>query len=402
MKNIVTISVRVLGMWGLLLWLVPISFCDAAPSPLPQRIISSQLQRDDCFADEIDADDQLVPYIQEFIFTDTRAGISLYSCVNWRGGFLKSEGIGKKGSRRAAELVARNNALRTVLVVNVHSKFSLQDYFQRQAQVRIKIQNVLIKNAAIEDLTANPERPDEVAVMVTIPFYGISGLNSFLLDDQELYLEPPASPKKTQPTPGEYTGIIIDVRGLPNVQPALLPKIVSQDGEILYEASQVNKEVLQSQGMVEYVSASPTNTAWRSGERPFMVKPVLLASASPSPNPSHQGRGIERSRIYSPPLVGGVRGGGNEQLHSGSGLLAQTQTRQRRRRGNNLIVEATEDAGEIPVNVVVSVEDAKKIKQLNEANQFDNQGKYTILIGGEIGGVKGQYPGTILARQDRE
>ena len=45
---------------------------------------------------------------------------------------------------------------------------------------------------------------------------------------------------------------------------------------------------------------------------------------------------------------------------------------------------------------VKSIEDAKKIKQLNEANQFGQQGSYTILIGGEIGGVKGQYPEGIV------
>lgn len=379
MKVFHTIRFLVLGLCVIIGFVFQVFSCDAASLPLPQKIMGPQLQRDDCVTNESNFDAPFTAYIQEFIFTDTRAGISLYSCINWRDGFLKSEGIGKKGSRRAAELVARNNALKTLLVVTLDSRFTLQDYFNRQSQVRIKIQNVLIKNAKIEDLATNPEKPDDVSVMLTIPFYGISGLSSFLLNDRELYLEPPTSPTDTQPKPGEYTGIIVDVRGIADIQPAILPKIISEDGEIVYEASQVGKDVLQTQGMVEYVRETQENTAWRSGDRPFVVKPILLAATTE--------------------IAGVFLNSGNLKHSLHSQFFAQAQTRKRRRKGNNLIVEATNSTGDIPVNVVVSVEDAKKIKQLNETNQFDKQGNYTILIGGEIGGVKGQYPDIIFAMQ---
>lgn len=334
-------------------------FCEAASSPLPQQIIGEQLQRDDCVSNAENPDTPFTAYIQEFLFTDTKAGISLYSCVNWRDGFLKSEGVGKNGSRRAAELVARGNALKTLLVVNLDSRFTLHDYFTRQSQIRLKIQNVLIKDATVEELPSPSEHPDDAVVLVTIPFYGISGLTSFLIDDQELYLEPPTAPDIKTPQSGEYTGILVDVRGVERIQPALLPKILSEEGEIVYEASQVAKEVLHNEGMVHYVSESADSTSWRAGIHPFVVKPILLASAEKYPQ-----------------------------------LFAQT--RKRRGQENTLTVEATNSSGDIPVNVIVSVEDAKKIKQLNEANQFDQQGSYTILIGGEIGGVKGLYPDGIF------
>jgi hypothetical protein len=44
------------------------------------------------------------------------------------------------------------------------------------------------------------------------------------------------------------------------------------------------------------------------------------------------------------------------------------------------------------VNIVLSLEDVKKLKQLNKQFKFDKQGKYIILIGREIAGGKGQYP----------
>ncbi len=348
------------------------SLCGAAPLPLPQEIPGPRLQRNDCVVNEIAPDELFTPYIQEFIFTDKQAGISLYSCVNWRDGFLKSEGIGKQRSRRAAELVARNNALKTLIVLNLDSTSTLQDYFERQKQVRIKIQNVLIKNTEIQDIPADPEKPDEVKVIVTIPFYGISGLVSFFLDDQEIYLEQPTPTKEITPSqePGTYTGILVDAREITAVEPALFPKLVSEQGEILYAASQVDKDVLVDQGMVEYVLEKEQTTTWRAGETPFIVKPILLVS---------------NGFTDTMPL-------------KKWGLFAEVKTRKSREKRNDLIIKAADSSGDIPVNVVVSVEDAKKIKQLNEEHQFDKQGNYTILIGGKIGGVEGLFPHSLFAR----
>jgi hypothetical protein len=348
--------------------ILPISFCDAASLPLPEEVTGPRLQRNECVVTEMDSEEPFTPYIQEFVFTDKQAGISLYSCINWRDGFLKSEGVGKKQSKRAAELVARNNALKTLIVLNLDSTSTLQDYFERQKQVSIKIQNVLIKNAEIQDIPADPEKPDDVKVMVTIPFYGISGLMSFFLDDQEIYLEPPGGSSTegvpTNQKPEGYTGILVDAREITTIEPALFPKIVSEQGEVLYAASQVDKEILKNQGMVEYVTERTQKTAERAGKNPFIIKPILLASI------------------------------GSTDAAPKWPLFAEAKRRKKR---NEIIVKAADGSGNIPVNVVVSVEDAKKLKELNEEHQFDKQGNYTILIGGKIGGVEGQHPKTMYA-----
>jgi len=340
---------------------------NGSSAPLPQKIISPQLQRHDCLNGTEAVDTGLKPYIQEFQFTDQQAGLTLYSCINWQTGFLKSEGIGKKGSMRAAELVARSNALKTLLVTNLNATSQFDAYFSRQKTVSLKIQNILIKNAAIEELPPDSMRPDDARVMATIPFYGISGLTSFLVGDQELYLEPlPAPAQSGQPAAPteEFTGILFDVRHLPQMQPALLPNILSEDGEILYDASHVEQSIFETQGMIQYVQANDQKLSSLVGERPLIVKPLMIASIS------------DDMAVCS--------------------LLAQAQPRTRRQ-GNNLTVNATNSDGQIPVNVVVSVEDAKKIKQLNETQQVDKEGKYTILIGGEIGGVKGELLNNALA-----
>lgn len=346
---------------------------DAVSAPLPQKLVSPKLQRRDCLKNVELTETGVTPYVQEFLLTDQQADLSLYSCINWQAGFLKSEGIGKNGSTRAAELVARHNALKTLISTNLNATSQFEDYFSHRQEISLNIQNVLIKNAVIEELPPDPNRPDDAKVMVTVPFYGISGLTSFLIGDQELYLEPLPSHGQAEHQPSQpaeaFTGILLDVRALPQMQPALLPKILSEDGDVLYDASHVEKSVFETQGMIHYVQENDATLSSLIGAHPLIVRPLLVASNS------------DDASVFS--------------------WLAQAQER-KRRQGNNLVVDATESDGQIPVNVVVSVEDAKKIKQLNDTQQLDKDGKYTILIGGEIGGVKGQYPEGLYAYFGRE
>ena len=340
-------------------------------APLPEKITASGLQRTDCITADDETDNDFAPYIEEFLFQDDRAGLELYSCVNWRAGLLKSEGVGKQQSRRAAELVARNNALKTLIVLNVGANATLQSYLAARKQVQLSIQNVLIKNAAIQDLPATPDKPDEARVLVTIPFYGISGLVSFFLDDQEIYLPAPTTSQDTNSPAAGYTGILIDATALP-LEPALFPQIISENGEVLYSASQVEKGILMEQGMVEYVAQRTETSAWRSGPRPLVIRPILVASAATDillPGSPQESFGS----MPFPPF-----------------LLAEAKSRGGRGRSNALTVNASEAEGQQPVNVVVSVEDAEKIKQANAEQQTDQQGNYTVLIGREIGGVQGR------------
>jgi hypothetical protein len=353
---------------------VLVSCCEVKASdfPFPQKITGPHLQRNDCVSKTTGAEESFAPYIQEFVFTDQQVGVSLYSCINWREGFLKSEGIGKKQSKRAAELVAKNNALKTLLIFNLTSTATLYKYFEHQSRVKMNIQNVLIRDAKSQDLPSDLKKPEEANVMVTIPFYGISGLVSFFLDDQELYLPSPGSPSQpgTEVAPKNqelqnYTGIIIDASQFTTIEPALFPQILSEHGEILYAASRVDKDILRNHGMIQYVTKKTNLTAARSGLQPLIVKPLFLAAATDL----------------------GV------MVDSGM-FLAQVKSRKKQQ---EIIVQATDSAGQIPVNVVVSAEDAKKIKQANEQQHLDQQGSYTILIGGKIGGTEGQYPNSLLA-----
>lgn len=345
-------------------------------APLPEKIVAPGLQRPDCLMPEDGADAEFAPYIEEFRFHDERAGITLYSCVNWQAGVVKSEGVGKKLSARAAEMVARGNALKTLLVLNVSADARLQQYLAAQKDVLLSIQNVLIKGAEAQELPVDPAAPDEARALVTIPFYGVSGLVSFFLDDEEIYLpDQGAFNSATGAEDENYTGILIDATALP-LEPALFPQIVSETGEVLYAASQVAQEVLTERGMVEYVTERDDSLAWRAGANPLRVRPLLIAStAAHVPLPT-----------IAPP------GDGRNLVTATWPMLAEVKSRGGRGRSNALTVTASDAEGQQVVNVVVSAEDAEKIKQANADGQADEQGNYTVLIGREIGGVQGRLP----------
>ena len=345
--------------------IVQITCCAAAP--LPQRIISPTLARNDCVAGV--SEESFAPYIQEFLLTDAEQGISFYSCINWWHGFLKSEGSGKYRSRLAAELVAKSNALKTLVAANLNAQATLQEYFERKNAVMLKIQNVLVRGAQVQEPSVDPKKPDEVRVLVTIPFYGIAGLISFFLDDEEIFLKRTPEVVTTNETTdvvttSDYTGVLIDARELKGVEPAFFPKIVSTEGEVLYSASQVDREVLVKQGMVKYGVEQPQQVSEFVGAHPLLIKPVLLVSTAP--------------------------------YH----LLADVKSREGKGKGHHLVLEGQKSAGQLPVNIVISVEDARKLKELNQKRQFDQQGQYLILIGREIAGDKGQYPASIMVMRN--
>lgn len=73
-------------------------------------------------------------------------------------------------------------------------------------------------------------------------------------------------------TSAVYTGIVIDARGLA-LQPALFPRILDEDGQVLYAPANVHAEVAMQRGYVAYASAfdSPQIEA-RIGKNPLSLR----------------------------------------------------------------------------------------------------------------------------------
>jgi hypothetical protein len=86
-----------------------------------------------------------------------------------------------------------------------------------------------------------------------------------------------AAPSGAEATSAVYTGLVIDARGLA-LQPALFPRILDEDGQVLYAPAYVQADVVGQRGYVAYVSAlnSPQVEA-RVGKNPLLLRARRVA-----------------------------------------------------------------------------------------------------------------------------
>jgi hypothetical protein len=73
-------------------------------------------------------------------------------------------------------------------------------------------------------------------------------------------------------TSGVYTGIVIDARGLA-LQPALFPRILDEDGQVLYAPESVQAEVAMQRGYVAYTRViDSSQVESRVGKNPLLLR----------------------------------------------------------------------------------------------------------------------------------
>ncbi len=173
--------------------------------------------------------------------------------VNWSEQVVRAAGSGapnpdapniaaaRLGAERAAKTDALRNILETVKGVRIDSQTVVENAMTQNDQIRTQVQG-LIRGAKV--IKTRYFSDGAIEVTVEIPLAGI--LTQTLLTSAAL---------GTQPVPktGEavYTGVIFDGRGL-NVQPALAPKVVDEEGREVYGSSFVSKEWAMKNGIVGY------------------------------------------------------------------------------------------------------------------------------------------------------
>jgi hypothetical protein len=133
------------------------------------------------------------------------------------------------------------------------------------------------------------EGQEAVQVTVGTAMYGQNGLSRMLLRPS------PAEPAPAAPEPplpriellapnipapdapvveGNYTGLIIDARGL-KVQPAMAPRILKADGTPIYGVGNFDLDKVVEQGLASYYRDMDAARAdKRAGNNPLIVRPI--------------------------------------------------------------------------------------------------------------------------------
>jgi hypothetical protein len=193
--------------------------------------------------------------------------------ADWTTGVVRS-------SARAEAASAGSMSARQAHAVAAAVQVARQQLLTAIGQLRLDaghtvesvLQGAYDKRQALEALVAQAEvvqtrylAPGAVESTVQVSLFG--RLTTLLWPETTAASGPPA-----EATSGVYTGIVIDARGLA-LQPAVFPRILDEDGQVLYAPEGVHTEVAMQQGYMAYVSVidSPQVEA-RVGKNPLLLR----------------------------------------------------------------------------------------------------------------------------------
>jgi len=199
--------------------------------------------------------------------------------VDWQARTIRATGRGaprlnapsiaaaRIGAEKAAEMDALRNILSVVKGLQLTGDKKVGDAMAADDELR----------ATVEGQVKNFRRVDT-------RYFNDGGVEIDVEMPREDLL-PELAPEASAPAlPREgalvHTGLIIDARGL-KAQPALLPRVLDEEGKELYSASVVTKEALKTQGIAGYLkNVDEATRSARVGERPRGLKAVRLGGGS--------------------------------------------------------------------------------------------------------------------------
>lgn len=229
---------------------------------------------------------------------DNKGYIEVYDAgaINWSEGVLTATGVGlmprDEPNRARAYLKARGyarlDALANLLMlidrVQIDAQYVGADYIAQSEEIRASISGFVRGAQVLEERKIFIEGQEAVQVTVGTAMYGQRGLSRLLLKPTETPSPPPApepslprielqatnTPAEGTPTvEGNYTGLIIDARGL-KVQPAMAPRILKADGTGRVDFSQ-----LIEKGMASYYrDMGAARADSRAGSNPLVIRAI--------------------------------------------------------------------------------------------------------------------------------
>ncbi len=233
--------------------------------------------------------------------------------VDWTSGVVRAVGLGipsqkaknaahaKATARRAARIVAYRNLLEIVEGIQVDSHSLVKEFMLESDVIKTKVQGI-VRGARVTDEKSLPDGLYEVTVEMKMA----GSLQKTVLPPREKEPEPldfvesssstnisgtpeiamvdSAAPAEV-PTSTEivvYTGLIIDAQGL-DVQQTMAPKLIMEDGRVVYGSEWIDPEVSRQRTVVGYIKGIPNaKTHERVIAEPLVVKALRVDANNPS------------------------------------------------------------------------------------------------------------------------
>ncbi len=314
------------------------------------------------------------PYVEQLenAYIDWGEGIA----AAW-GRFLPS-GTGARERletrRRVAELDAKARLLRIVERVRATSEIRVGDRPDFVERVR-----GIVRGAVIVE---EGERPGGVyEVLVTVPLHGVEGLSYAIHQvnrptaggaTDRGTVAAPAGPGPDTPGDEAPTSLLIDARGT-GLLPALLPRILGEDGRVIASPETVDQAALRERGMAAY--ATQQNGA--SQRRPPVDDARPRVAVAALGEPAHGA---------VPARFAGSRPPGEEPAPAAD----PNASRFARRRGpRSYRLKASAASGSLKADVVLSKEDADRLEASPATSRLLRECRVLIIVESPVGGVEG-------------
>jgi len=207
-------------------------------------------------------------------------------CIDWSNGVFYAVGFGvpntkfKSAAQRnysaqvAAEQVAMRNLLRLVETTLLDSETTVQDGMLESDRIRTKIEGKIrhvqmvgapryMSDGSV-NVTMKMQMREVIKVLAEDP-----GIKAFSAPHE---IQAPQTLGSTSTAYGGFTGLLIDARGT-EISPALGPKVLNEDGDVIYGFADVDRQFSLEQGMMGYLKdpqAARSNE--RIKDRPFEIK----------------------------------------------------------------------------------------------------------------------------------
>ncbi len=210
--------------------------------------------------------------------------------VDWSNGAIQATGIGvppdniksaaqaRAMAKRAARVVAFGRLLELIEGIHVDSTTVVKNMVLESDIVKTNVKG-MVNGARVVKETPYPDGSYEITVEL--------GLANVQQPFRPTTASPPP-PLQFEGTPSvspapeneNYTGLLINAEGL-NVQECLHPRIVMEDGQVVYSQEHVDSQVLVNRHVAGYVKGMDEAKAHeRVKAKPIMVKAVALAKGS--------------------------------------------------------------------------------------------------------------------------
>ncbi len=220
-----------------------------------------------------------------------------HGAVDWSNGVIRAVGLGvppdnavnathaHEMAKRAGRVVAFRNLLEIVEGIHVDSHTLVKNYMVESDTINTKVKG-LVHGARVTEEKALPDGSYHVTVEMKLS----GDFQRTVLPPREQEPDPLKFAAQLMPEVGSrspsdiliYTGLIVDAQDL-DVTQTMAPKLLMEDGRVVYGAEWVDPTVIQQQTVVAYVNDIPNA---KSHQRviavPLVVKALRVVATNPS------------------------------------------------------------------------------------------------------------------------